>query len=106
MRYYVMKRMKLAYNALKLNINTEDKLKSEQEQALHEAMMLAAMTKVVSLKDYDSADEPDYQEFMQQILQNSQTAIAAIKDQQFDKFSEALSVIDKACLNCHSAYKE
>lgn len=105
-RYYVMKRMKLAYNALKLNINTEEKLKSAQEEALHEAMVLAALTKVVSLKDYGSADESDYQQFMQEILQQCQTAIAAVKDQQFDKFSESLNVIDKACLNCHSQYKE
>jgi hypothetical protein len=105
-RYYVMKRMKQAYSALKLNINTDEKLKSDQEDALHEAMVLAAMTKVVSLPDYDSADEPEYQQFMQEILQNCQAVISAVKDQQFDTFSEALSAIDKACLNCHSQYKE
>ncbi len=105
-RFYVMRRMKLAYNALKLNINTEEKLKSAQEEALHEAMVLAALTKVVALKDYNSADEPDYQQFMQEILQQCQVAVTAAKDQQFDKFSAALNVIDKACLNCHSAYKE
>lgn len=105
-RYYLMKRMKLAFNALKLNINTQEKLKSEQDMALHEAMILAALTKVVSLKDYGSADEPEYQQFMQEILQQCQAAMASIKEDEFSRFSEALNVIDKACLNCHSQYKE
>lgn len=105
-RVFLMKRMKLAFTSLKMNINTAEKLSSEQDEALHETMVLAALTKVVSLKDYTSADEPDYQNFMQVILTNCQSAITAVKDQQFDQFSNALNVIDKACLNCHSAYKE
>lgn len=105
-RYYVMRRMKLAFDALKLNINTEAKLKSEQEAALLEAMMLAAMSKVVASKDYSSADEPEYQAFMQEILSNCQAATAAIKDQQFEAFSNAMNAIDVTCKNCHSQYKD
>lgn len=105
-RYYVMRRMKLAFEALKLNINTEAKLKSEQDAALLEAMMLAAMSKVVSSKDYSSADEPEYQAFMQEILTNCQAATTAIMEQQFEAFSTAMNAIDVTCKNCHSQYKD
>lgn len=105
-RFYLMRRMKNAFEALKLNINTEAKLKSEAEQALHEAMMLAALSKIVSTKDYSSADEAEYQQFMNEILAQCQAAATAIKDQQFDAFSNALNTIDVTCKNCHSQYKD
>jgi hypothetical protein len=105
-RYYLMKRMKQAFNALKLNITTEERLKSDRDEAEHEAMVLAVLTKVVSLKDYGSADEPEYQQFMQEILRECRAALTAVDDQEFSRFSEALNVIDKNCLNCHSQYKE
>lgn len=105
-RYYVMRRMKLAFDALKLNINTADKLKSEQDAALLESMMLAAMTKIVSSKDYSSADEPEYQAFMREMLANCQAATTAVKEQQFDALANALNAIDVVCKNCHSQYKD
>jgi hypothetical protein len=101
-----MRRMKLAFDALKLNINTEAKLKSDAEQAEHEVMMLAALSKMVSTKDYSSADEAEYQQFMQEILEKCQAAMNAVKDQQFSAFSESLNSIDVTCKNCHSQYKD
>lgn len=105
-RFYLMRRMKLAFDALKLNINTEAKLKSDQETAQLEVMMLAALSKIVSSKDYTSADEPEYQGFMQEILKNCQSAAVAVKEQQFEVFSNALNAIDVTCKNCHSQYKD
>jgi hypothetical protein len=104
-RYYLMKRMKLAFEALKLNINTEGKLKSDQEQALHEVMVLGTLTKVVTLDGYSSSDEAEYQGFTQGIVQQSREALQAVKDQDFPKFQDALNKIDKSCLECHVQYK-
>lgn len=104
-RYYLMKRMKLAFDALKLNINTEGKLKSDQEQALHEVMVLGTLTKVVTLDGYSSSDEAEYQGFTQGIVQQSLEALQAVKDQDFPKFQDALNKIDKSCLECHVQYK-
>lgn len=104
-QYYVMKRMHLAKEALKLEINTEAKLKSQVEQALLEAMVLTALSKIVARPDYGSADEADYQRFIQLMIEKCQAATQAVQDQDFPKFQDAINVIDKTCNDCHVQYR-
>jgi hypothetical protein len=104
-RFYLMKRMKLAFDALKLNVNTEAKLKSDQDQALHEAMILSALSKIITLEGYSSADETEYQGFAKEMIDQCLNAVQSIKDQDFSKFQDAVNKIDKTCGECHVQYR-
>jgi hypothetical protein len=104
-RFYLMRRMKLAFEALKLNINTDVKLKSEQEQALHESMILTALAKIIMTDGYSSADEAEYQQFAKEMIERCMEATQAVKDQDFSKFQDAINKIDKTCGECHVQYR-
>src|SRR5262249_52564371 len=104
-RFYLMKRMKLAFESLKSNINTETKLKSDQEQALHEAIILSTLSKVVSLEGYSSADEPEYQRYIQEMIHRSLETTKAAKDADFPSFQKAINQIEKTCNDCHVQYR-
>jgi cytochrome c556 len=60
---------------------------------------------MISKPDYSSADEAEYQQFIQTMIEKCQEATQAVKDQDFPKFEEALNVIDKTCGECHVAYR-
>jgi len=104
-RNYLMRRMKLAMDALKLNINTEAKLKSEADQALQEAMVLAALAKMITLEGYSSAEEAEYQAFANSMIDQCVMATQAVKDQDFMKFQDAINSVDKTCSDCHTQYR-
>lgn len=104
-RFYLMKRMKLAFDAMKSNINTEAKLKSDQEPAIHEAMVLSVLSKIILLDGYSSADEGEYQQFGKDMVERCLEAAQAVKDQDFSKFQDAINKIDKSCGECHAQYR-
>ena len=104
-RFYLMKRMKNAFDLMKLNINTEAKLKSDQEQTLHEAMILTALSKVITSEGYSSADEAEYVQFAKEMIDASLNAAQSVKDQEFMKFQDAINKIEKTCNDCHAQYR-
>ncbi len=104
-RFYLMRRMKNAFEALKLNINTEAKLKSDAEQALHDTMILSALSKVITQESYSSADEAEYQQFAKDMIESCLEAAQSVKDQDFSKFQDAINKIDKSCGECHVQYR-
>lgn len=104
-RFYLMKRMKLAFEALKFNINSEAKIKSEQDLAMQETMVLSALSKAVSLEGYDSADEAEYQQSIQEMIRRCLEATAATKDADYPSFQEAINRIEKTCNDCHVQYR-
>lgn len=100
----LMKRIEKASEYLKKNINTEQKLKSEQETILHEAALIAAFGKVCSDPSYDSADEDAYKAFAASLVDGAQEARQATKDQAFDKYQQGINKVIKACSDCHNDY--
>ena len=100
----LMKRIEKASDYLKKNINTEQKLKSEQEAILHEAALIAAFGKVCSDLSYDSADEDAYKAFAASLVEGAQEARQATKDQAFDKYQQGINKVIKACSDCHNDY--
>lgn len=103
-RGQLMKRIEKAKDWMRLNINTEAKLKSETEAVLHEAMIIATFGKVVATDGYSNADEEDYKKYAEALVVGAQEAAAAAKDQSFSKFTDALNKVNKSCADCHANY--
>lgn len=101
----VMKRMDRAFNWLKTSVNSESILKSSADKAMHEAAIMTFLSKIVASPDYGSADEADYQKFLDTLVKSGQGVFAASKDPDFQAFSDALSKSQKTCNECHSSYR-
>lgn len=99
-----MLRMDKAYELLK-QFSTADALKKNQELALHEAAILAVMTKVVASPGYPDIEEEDYQKIATAMEQYSVEAMNAAKEQNFAAYGDALSRMGKSCTECHTNYK-
>ena len=100
----LMKRIDKARNWMRDNINTEAKLKSETDSIVHEAMIIATLGKIVSTDGYSSADEQDYQQYANALINGARDAAAAAKDQSFQKFNDAINKVKKSCEQCHQKY--
>lgn len=100
----LMKRIERASEYLRANINTEGKLKSEQETILHEAALIAAFGKACALPAYESSDEEDYQTYAKDLIGGAVEAHEAAKSGAFDKFQGGINRIQKACTDCHANY--
>lgn len=100
----VMKRIEKARNHLRDNINTEGKLKGDAEGVLHETLLIATLGKLIAKDGYSSADEADYQQYADALINGAKEASAAVKDQSFQKFTEAMNKVNKSCDQCHANY--
>lgn len=101
----LMRRMEKSRDYLLLTIKTADVLKKEKENVVHEARILAALTKVVGEEGYSNADEDDYKGYIQTILQASLDAANAGQNEDFDGFHGAMEKVKGACEKCHVDYR-
>lgn len=104
-RQLIMKRMDRAFNAMKSNINNEEIFKKQNDVVAHEATMLATLAKVVATEGYEAADEPDYQNFIKEIVTSNLAVVAASKNGDYKAYNDGLSRCFKACNDCHQSYK-
>jgi hypothetical protein len=100
----LMKRIELARNYLRDNINTEAKLKSETDSIVHETLIISSLGKMISTDGYSSADEDAYKKFAEALIGGATDATAAAKDMSFDKFQGAMNKVNKSCEACHLEY--
>lgn len=100
----LMKRIDRARGHLRDNINTEAKLKADTEGVVHETLMISSLGKIVATEGYSSADEQDYQQFANALINGAKDATAAAKDQSFQKFTDAMNKVNKSCDQCHANY--
>ena len=104
-RMPLMRRMDRAFNLLKSNINSDSIFKKQADTVQHELTILAALSKVCAAKDYASAAEEDYQKFLETMIKSCQEGIEASKAENFAAFGDALGKVQKACNECHGAYR-
>jgi hypothetical protein len=100
----LMKRIEKARNHLRDNINTEAKLKSDTESIVHETLIISTLGKIVATEGYSSADEADYQQFADALINGAKDATTAAKDQSFQKFTDSMNKVNKSCDQCHANY--
>jgi len=104
-RYYLMERMKRAYEWMKSNVNTEPIFKKESAKVSHEAAILAFLAKVIASPDYADADVDEYRGYAASVTKSGLDIEKAVKEQDFKSFSAALDRCYKACTDCHQNFK-
>jgi len=102
----VMQRIQKASEWLRLNINTEAKMKSDLETIQHESMIVAALGKIIATEGYADTEEEDYQKYATDLIVGGKEAGAAAKDQNFKQFTDAINKIGKSCTECHPKYAQ
>ena len=103
----LMRRMQESFDWLSKNINSADRLTDagNKDQLILETSILAALTKVVSLDGYASAEEPDYAQEAQALLQDALDARSAAQAGSYDAFREAVDRMETRCNTCHGTYR-
>jgi hypothetical protein len=105
-RRQLMLRLDLAFEK-RLRPATADaaQLAKNSQQALHEAEIAAALAEIVGREGYESADEPEYQKHAKQLKQGALAAAAAVRDKNIGEAQKAVSMMSKACTECHGSFK-
>lgn len=101
----VMKRMKKAYQFLKSDTNNEDVFKEKSNQVVHEARILAALTKFITDKSYVISEEKEFLEHAKGITDDSLQIVEAGNNSNFKLFRAAIERITNRCAQCHTAYR-
>ena len=101
----IMRRMEHAFQFMKAGINNEAAFKKEAERVKREAVVLAVLTKIAGAEGYGSADEEDYQKFVKAMVDGGLAIVAAVKDENFAAYTDALGKCQKSCDECHLNYK-
>lgn len=104
-RMGLMKRMQKSFDYMKSNIQNDAAFKKEAETIQHEAAMLATLTKVTGAKEYPGGDEEEYQQFIKDLVQASKDVVEASKAEEFPKFQDGMTRVQKLCDACHQAYR-
>ena len=90
---------------LKSNNGTEAAFKSNKEEVLQEAIILATIAKVISHDDYGYADDTDYLGHSMPMLNSSLKIATAVKEDNFDNFDAGLNRVLQSCTECHTNYR-
>lgn len=102
----LMRRMDAAHAWLKKDVPDEETFKAEIEKIKHEATILALLTKVITDPSYYQADEKEYREFAQNIVDASKEMVAAATTGNFKNYRAAVEKVINNCNNCHTGYKD
>lgn len=102
---FVMMRMENSEKKLKTEVTSDDAFKSKKDMVVHEAAILATMTKVNLFPGYGYEDDEEFRGYAQRILDACKEIQTAAESQSFDAYTLALSKVSTACQECHSVFK-
>jgi len=102
----VMKRMEECHR-LKLYLWTgnEGELKKHEKEAVEEAELLATLGQVILDGSYPLATERDYMEYATALRDAAKDIAAGVRSNNFDQARKGSVAINKACDQCHGAYR-
>lgn len=101
----LMMRMEEAERRLKTEAGSESAFSSKKEMVQHEAVILASLTKIVTLEGYGYSDDGEFKGYAQQIIEACETIRDAADTGTYSAYDLALSRISTNCQECHSVYK-
>lgn len=100
----VMKRMELASEWMRLELNSEAKFKKDVAKVEYEISILTAMMTVAMSEGYTSADEDDYQKYAKALLATSLETREAARKGDYLMFRDGVDQIKNRCQECHANY--
>lgn len=103
-RKELMKRIERAKNYLQQDVNSEAKFKSLADQTRREAAIIASLGTVITTAGYEYTSDDEYQKHAQSLIGGAKEAAAALQDDSFDRFKQAVDKVNKSCTDCHQSY--
>ena len=100
----LMKRIERAKNFLQQDVNSEAKFKSLVDQARREAAIVSALGTVITTTGYEYTEEDEYQKHARSLIDGGKEAAAALQDDAYDRFKQAVDKVNKSCTDCHASY--
>ena len=103
-RSELMKRTKRSFDWLKAEVNTQERFAEMPEDIVREATILAVIGGLISTESYDSAVEPQYQQFAHEFIEANLAITTAVKATNFEQFTIARDRVQNSCAACHGEY--
>lgn len=103
-RSSLMSRVDSTFKWLRSTIVSDANLKSNQEDVVREASVLAMIAAMIKHDSYDYHEEKEYQKFCNDFLNASRDASNAAEQMVFSDFQDAISRINTSCNECHNQY--
>jgi len=75
------------------------------EVVMHEAELVGAMATVLTKEGMSDADDETYSGFAKSMKEAASEIVDAAKSNNYDQARAAAGKIDKACSQCHEAYR-
>ena len=100
----LMKRIERAKNFLQQDVNSEAKFKSLVDQARREAAIVSALGTVITTAGYEYTEDDEYQKHARSLIDGGKEAAAALQDDVYDRFKQAVDKVNKSCTDCHASY--
>ncbi len=101
----IMRRLEVSLNHLKQNIGSSQAFKDEIEETMHDASLIAVMSRVIGDESMDDADDSDYLTLALKMKSASQETIEAIKLSNFEITSASVNKIEQSCNDCHADWR-
>ncbi len=102
----IMGRLELSVSEeLKKATASEKDFKNQVDIVMHEAGVVAAMSRVLQLPEMLDADDDDYSAIAEEMLLAALEMKAAAKAKNLEGVNSALNRINQACTNCHGDYR-
>jgi cytochrome c556 len=104
-RVGVMKRMDRSFQWLKKSGPAQQVLRKQAGNAIHESTLLAALSRVIAVGRYDSADDPKYKAHADELAKSAAAVAASVKSEDATAFSDAVARVQKRCDACHADFR-
>ncbi|MEX0704306.1 MAG: hypothetical protein WD069_19555 [Planctomycetales bacterium] len=102
---YLMKRLEIGSTWLKVNVGGDEALKSNKDDVLREASVVAAIGRIVVGEGYGYEDFEDFQGFANDLVEGSRQIVTAAQADNFAEYDKGINRVYKACQECHTAYR-
>jgi hypothetical protein len=102
----IMQRLEMGFqNKLQPWLGSQNDFKSNNEQVLHEAEILAALGEVLKKEGMVDADDAEYAKFCDELKKGALQVVDAVKQNNYDQARQAAGVISQSCAKCHENYR-
>ncbi len=84
---------------------SESDFKTNAEDILHEAQVLAALARIIQDPEYEYGEDDTYLEYARAMEKGSRDLVQAVKLQNYEQARKALAVVTQSCSDCHGDYR-
>lgn len=101
----LMKRLQDTMDRMKPWLSTRDEYMANQEEILHEASLLAAMSEILAKESMDDAEEEEYTIHAVNMSSAARLMMTNTISNNYDAVSEGFNQASQACSNCHDEWR-